>query len=184
MSHQCAAAAPKCQGLAAPSPSRTTSGTPRPLSLPFPSTKLLLRPCMITSTTRGQGPSTCCIVSHWIRWVIKKGLRHPVYCATNNDVVRVVRALSSESDLVTHSTRFSVQTQPSVVHVCATSSTHDAIATNSPLVSPHPLPSSLTLIPLLVRRLQVPARLKQCWPTSLLLPGGLHKFASPSNLPL
>jgi hypothetical protein len=61
---------------------------------------------MITSTTCGQGTSTCCIVSHWTRWVIKKGLRRPVYCAINNTVVRVVRALGSESDLVTHSARF------------------------------------------------------------------------------
>ena len=80
--------------------------------------------------------------------------------------VRVVRALSSESDSVTHSAN------PRARTALASSATaaRDTNATNSPLFSlhphrsPHPLSSSSSLVlpPFLVHQLQVPTCLKPC----------------------
>ena len=52
----------------------------------------------------------------------------------DTDIVRVERALSSESDPVTQSASFRTRTDSRDEHV----DTRDAVATNSPSSSPHP----------------------------------------------
>ena len=82
--------------------------------------------------------------------------------------VRVVRALSSESDSVTHS----VNPRARTALASSATAARDTNATNLPSSSLHhiarlapassPPPHLVLLVPFLVRRLQVPARLKPC----------------------